>query len=835
MKESNGVVTLIEDNRHNLEDNDYVTFRNIQGSIELNAISPMSVKVMNPFSFSIGDTSHISPYIDGGEFIQVKQPKIVHFNSLQDSVSKPELVISDFSKVSSYMTVHLGFLAISSFLEREGRLPNPRSESDSKVFLQIAQLVNQKYHFIETLSESDDKLLSNLSFTSTGVLPSMTASIGGLVAQEALKAISGKFCPIKQHFYLECLECIPSNFVLTPSSCSPRGLRYDPQIAIFGNEFFEVLRNLRIFLVGSGAIGCELLKVWSMMGVGTGPNGHIYVTDMDTIEKSNLSRQLLFRNSDIGKLKSITAIEVIKSYNSDFIDHITAFHEKVCPETEHIFDENFFNSLDLVVNALDNVEARRYMDRRCVYFRKPLLESGTLGTKCNTQVIIPNLTESYSSSQDPPEKSIPFCTLKNFPYQTEHTIQWALDSFHGFFHNIPEQVNLYLTSPSFIDHLLKSPNIVSQNEIIEQVSLALLAERPNSFDDCIVWARFKFEELFSNSIQQLLFNFPSNATTSTGTPFWSGPKKCPRPLLFDFTEKDHMNFVVSASMLHAENYHLECPQEVNPQYFKSVLERVVLPPFIPKSGVRIHTNDAEVADHNQGSSTHISDNSITDLLKSIPPANSFGLLKLQVIAFEKDDDSNFHIDFITSAANLRAINYNITPTDRHKAKGIAGKIIPAIATTTAFVAGLICIEMTKVVEKNRKIEEFKNSFANLALPLFAFSEPLAAPKNKYNGIDWTLWDRFDISGDLTLREMIEYFQRQYSLEVTMASFGRSVLFGFIRQKDELAKRMSMPLRELIPYVTKQNLPSHLKSLVIEILACDNDGEDVEVPYIAVSL
>ncbi len=64
-----------------------------------------------------------------------------------------------------------------------------------------------------------------------------------------------------------------------------------------------------------------------------------------------------------------------------------------------------------------------YMDRRCVYYKKSLLESGTLGTKGNVQVVIPNITESYSSSQDPPEKSIPICTLKNFPNAIEHTLQ----------------------------------------------------------------------------------------------------------------------------------------------------------------------------------------------------------------------------------------------------------------------------------------------------------------------------------------------------------------------------------------------------------------------------
>ena len=55
--------------------------------------------------------------------------------------------------------------------------------------------------------------------------------------------------------------------------------------------------------------------------------------------------------------------------------------------------------LDCVVNALDNVNARLYVDSRCVYFCKPLLESGTLGPKCNTQVVIPRLTENYGVPQ----------------------------------------------------------------------------------------------------------------------------------------------------------------------------------------------------------------------------------------------------------------------------------------------------------------------------------------------------------------------------------------------------------------------------------------------------
>jgi len=70
---------------------------------------------------------------------------------------------------------------------------------------------------------------------------------------------------------------------------------------------------------------------------------------------------------------------------------------------------------------------------------------------------------------------------------------------------------------------------------------------------------------------------------------------------------------------------------------------------------------------------------------------------LNLQEFEKDDDSNFHIDFITATANLRARNYRINEVDRLKVKLTAGKIIPAIATTTAMVCGVTTLEMIKYI------------------------------------------------------------------------------------------------------------------------------------------
>ena len=139
-----------------------------------------------------------------------------------------------------------------------------------------------------------------------------------------------------------------------------------------------------MFMVGSGAIGCELLKNWALMGVATG-NGSIVVTDMDSIEKSNLNRQFLFRAKDVGSPKSTSAAGAVTVMNPDLKGKIIAKQDRVGADTENIFNDTFWKNLSFVTNALDNVEARRYVDRRCVYFKKALLESGTLGTKGNTQ------------------------------------------------------------------------------------------------------------------------------------------------------------------------------------------------------------------------------------------------------------------------------------------------------------------------------------------------------------------------------------------------------------------------------------------------------------------
>lgn len=156
-----------------------------------------------------------------------------------------------------------------------------------------------------------------------------------------------------------------------------------------GGDLCEKLGHTRLFMVGAGAIGCELLKNYAMLGIGTGkedkakklPAGSIVLTDPDVIEVSNLNRQFLFREKHLRKPKSSTAAAAAIYMNKELKENIIARLDKVHEGTAYIFTDAFFEELTVVTNALDNIHARRYIDSRCVTAKTPLLESGTLGPK----------------------------------------------------------------------------------------------------------------------------------------------------------------------------------------------------------------------------------------------------------------------------------------------------------------------------------------------------------------------------------------------------------------------------------------------------------------------
>jgi len=149
-------------------------------------------------------------------------------------------------------------------------------------------------------------------------------------------------------------------------------------------------------LVGAGALGFEFIKAFALMGIGCSDEGKVSCTDNDNIEVSNLNRQFLFRQNNVGESKSKVAFEKAKEMNTNL--NVYDYQIRVGCDTEAVFNDKFWESLDFVVNAVDNINARLYVDAQCVWYEKPLLESGTLGTKANSQMIIPHKTQCYGDS-----------------------------------------------------------------------------------------------------------------------------------------------------------------------------------------------------------------------------------------------------------------------------------------------------------------------------------------------------------------------------------------------------------------------------------------------------
>jgi len=664
-----------------------------------------------------------------------------------------------------------------------------------------------------------------------------------VVGQEVLKACSGKFTPLKQWLYFDAVEALPDE-PLTEAEVAPMDCRYDSQIVVFGRTIQAQIQGLNYFLVGSGAIGCEMIKNWALMGVAAGAGGMVHITDMDTIEKSNLSRQFLFRNSDIGKLKSQCAATAAQAMNPDM--KVTVYESRVGSDTEGLFNDDFFESLHGVANALDNIEARLYMDQRCLFYQIPLLESGTLGTKGNTQVVVPHLTENYGATRDPPEKSIPVCTLKNFPNQIEHTLQWARDWFEGVFKQTPEDTNSFLSASDFTAVLAQQQG--TKLDTLKRVKDSLVDQRPMSFEDCVAWARLQFEESFVNSIKQLLHNFPEDQVTTAGLPFWSGSKRAPTALDFDATNETHLMYVKAGANMRAKNFGIKGTWD--DAFFLAFLPNVIVPDFKPKDGVKISADEKEEAKAKENAAA---DEDLMDvdaqcgqLIAQLPTAASLAGFSLTPVDFDKDIDE--HMMFVTACSNLRARNYRIPEADMHKSRLIAGKIIPAIATTTALVTGLVCLELYKTLQK-KPLEAYKNGFVNLAISMFAFSEPQPpastvgkikrsadAPLEEWK---WTAWDKIDIhlGPAVTLKEFCDHFENELGLEVTMLSHGVSILYSFFQNKKKTKERMPMPVAKIAETVTGKPVPAGQKYMIFEVICQTSDDaeEEVDLPCVRLFL
>lgn len=202
---------------------------------------------------------------------------------------------------------------------------------------------------------------------------------------------------------------------LTPTAFEP-----SPETLAF------LLEHCKILVIGAGGLGCELLKNLALMGF-----RQISVIDMDTIDLSNLNRQFLFRQKDVGRSKAEVAAEFVNKRIPGC---------KVIPHNCKIqdYDEDFYRGFHLIVCGLDSIVARRWINGMLLSMLEyddedldrssliPLIDGGTEGFKGSARVILPGLTACIDCTLDlfPPQVNFPLCTIAHTPRLPEHCVEY---------------------------------------------------------------------------------------------------------------------------------------------------------------------------------------------------------------------------------------------------------------------------------------------------------------------------------------------------------------------------------------------------------------------------
>uniref|UniRef100_A0A7S2RPC2 SUMO-activating enzyme subunit n=1 Tax=Mucochytrium quahogii TaxID=96639 RepID=A0A7S2RPC2_9STRA len=419
--------------------------------------------------------------------------------------------------------------------------------------------------------------------------------------------------------------------------------RYSHMRRALGAELFDVVQKSKILVVGAGGIGCELLKNLVFSGF-----LNVEIIDLDTIDVSNLNRQFLFRNRHVGMSKSKVAKEAALNFNPHV--NITSHHGNIKAEE---FGVNYFKGFDVVLNALDNVNARQHVNRLCLAANIPLIDSGTTGYLGQVNVIFKGETKCYDCEpKSENKKTFPICTIRNTPDKPVHCIVWAKELFKLMFGNMAESMLSGNDDDASAGGAQEdAQDGEDQKELQEKEKeirsvIMSAVERPQGADQddaekLRAYAKRVFNAVFDNEIALKL-------KLRNG---YKGAKKKPEPLSFE-----------KAIALDESSG--------------------------PASGLR----DQRVLSIKECTEMFVS---TVEKMWSKDRREQIG-----DAVFDKDDDLT--LDFVMAASNLRSQVFDIERKSKFDVKGIAGNIIHAIATTNAIVAGIQVVESIKLLSQLKK-------------------------------------------------------------------------------------------------------------------------------------
>ncbi|KAF9431553.1 E1 ubiquitin-activating protein uba2 [Entomortierella beljakovae] len=473
-----------------------------------------------------------------------------------------------------------------------------------------------------------------------------------------------------------------------------------------GKSLVNAVANSRVLMVGAGGIGCELLKNLVMSGF-----KNIEVIDLDTIDLSNLNRQFLFQKQHIKKSKAHIAKQSALAFNPNV--NIVSRHQNI---KEQEFSVDWFKGFDLVMNALDNLDARRHVNKMCLAANIPLIESGTAGYLGQVTVIQKDKTECFDCQPKETPKTFPVCTIRSTPSTPIHCIVWAKSYLFGLlFGNAEDDDDEVLSKENGDDETAKElAALAAESQALKEI---LASSKTEGFAERV------FDKVFYSDIQRL----------RSMEDMWK-TRKAPTPLKY----KD----ILSQTE--------ELPSAADATIETSTLKDQKV--WTLRETVEVFSDSLE---------------KLTKRLQELKVKDSEANVQ-----FDKDDAET--LDFVTATANLRSLVFGIEEKSRFQVKAMAGNIIPAIATTNAIVAGMMVMLAFKII--NKHLSDCKTSYLVYGRhrPQLIVSEPLAKPnpkcyicRNSYIGL------KIDTASS-TVQDVIDLFEENSLIDIEIQENGRVI-------------------------------------------------------------
>jgi molybdopterin/thiamine biosynthesis adenylyltransferase len=208
-----------------------------------------------------------------------------------------------------------------------------------------------------------------------------------------------------------------SNFFSEELSANERDL-YDRQFRLEGWSQ-QIVKNATVLIAGIGGLGCEIAKNLAMVGV-----GRLDLVDMDIIEYSNLNRQILFVDAEMGESKAIAAAKKLKDINP-FIE-INGYNTSL-----ERLDPILYKQADVIVGGLDSMNARLNLNAQAIRFDKPFIDGGVSGYHGHIYSIFPYENACYECNPLPTSEidDMAACTVVGIPRKRIHCVFKANMSF----------------------------------------------------------------------------------------------------------------------------------------------------------------------------------------------------------------------------------------------------------------------------------------------------------------------------------------------------------------------------------------------------------------------